>query len=449
MILKNDFPAPVLDALNKLKEHNIDGYVVGGAVRDIIMGKTPSDYDITTSSSPEQNLKIFSDYKTFETGIRYGTITVIIENLPIEITTFRTDGEYKNNRKPEDVKFSENIEEDLSRRDFTINALAYSPSKGLVDLYDGRCDIEKKVIRAIGNPNERFKEDALRILRALRFSSRLGFEIEEKTKKAIFENKNLLKNIAKERLREEFNGILMGKHAIKVLSDFRDIIAVFIPEISPCFDFDQKSKYHINDVYTHILKALENAPDDLTVRLSVYFHDIAKPHAYTTDKYGFRHYKEHPDMGAEIARSILKNLKYDNKTIKDVTTLIKYHDTIISPDKKDVKRFLHLIGKELLDKLFAVKFSDCKGKPNNGGQRYEDAKNAESIMKEILMSGECFSLKMLNLNGDDLIQKKIPPHFIGEILNSCLNEVIQENIPNEKSALLKYALDYYKNINHS
>lgn len=448
MIDKNKFPSAVLKALEILNTNNSKAYIVGGSVRDIIMGISPKDFDITTSSSPQENLKIFSGYKTFETGIRFGTITVIIDNTPIEITTFRTDGEYKDNRKPENVVFSKTIDSDLSRRDFTINAMAYSPYDGFVDLFEGKADIEKNIIRAIGNPDERFREDALRILRALRFSSRLGFEIEDATKKAIFRNKNLLKNISAERIREEFNKIILGENAVNVLSDFRDVIAEFIPETARSFGFDQKSKYHIYDVYTHTLKALEAVPFELSTRLAVFFHDIAKPFCFTTDTKGFRHYKEHQEMGAEIAKKILKRLKYDNRTIKEVATLIKYHDTIITPHRTSVKKFLALLGEDLLSKLFVVKFCDCHGKPNMGGIRYQDAVKANEIMKDIVLKNECYCLATLKIDGNDLLEKDIPNEHIGTILKHVLNEVIEENLTNEKSALLEYALEYYKNNLH-
>lgn len=445
MIDTSKFPSAVLKALEILNTNNSKAYIVGGSVRDIIMGISPKDFDIATSSSPRENLKIFSGYKTFETGIRFGTITVIIDGIPIEITTFRTDGKYKDNRKPESVVFSKTIDNDLSRRDFTINAMAYSPYDGFVDLFNGNGDIEKNIIRAIGNPDERFTEDALRILRALRFASRLGFEIEETTKKAIFKNKNLLKSISTERIREEFNGIFLGENASAVLWDFRDIIAEFIPESAHSFGFDQKSKYHIYDVYTHTLKALDAAPFELSIRLAVFFHDIAKPFCFTTDNKGFRHYKEHQEMGAEIAKKILRRLKYDKRTIKEVTTLIKYHDTIITPQRTVVKKFLSFLGEDLLAKLFVVKFCDCNGKPNMGGIRYQDAVKANEIMKDIIEKNECYCLKTLKIDGNDLIEKDIPKEHIGNILKNVLSEVIAENVPNEKSALLEYALEYYKN----
>jgi len=446
MINENNFSVPVLKALEILNNHDKDAYIVGGSVRDIIMGISPKDYDITTSALPEETLKIFSSYKTFKTGIRYGTVTVIIDGLPIEVTTFRSDGEYKDNRKPENVIFSKALDNDLSRRDFTINAMAYSPVKGFVDLFDGMGDIEKNLIRAIGNPDERFSEDALRILRALRFASRLGFDIEENTKLAILKNKNLLLNISAERIREEFNKILLGKFAVKILSEYREIIKEFIPEIAHSFDFDQKSKYHIYDVYNHTLKALEKAPKVLSVRLAVFFHDIAKPLCYTTDKKGVRHYKGHPELGADMTRNILKRLKYDNHTIKEVLALIKYHDTPIPPQKNEVKKYLNLLGEDLLNKLFTVKFADCSGKPNMGGKRYEDSVKAKEIMEQIIENGECYSLKSLAICGSDLLKENIAGEHIGEILNAVLFEVIEEKLPNEKSVLLKYALEYFENI---
>ena len=446
MINESNFSASVLKALEILNKHNKDAYIVGGSIRDIIMGINPKDYDITTSALPEETLKIFSSFKTFKTGIRYGTVTVIIDGLPIEITTFRTDGEYKDNRKPQNVIFSRALDRDLSRRDFTINAMAYSPVKGFVDMFDGMGDIERKLIRAIGNPDERFSEDALRMLRALRFSSRLGFDIEENTKSAIFKNKKLLLNISAERIREEFNKILLGEYATEILSEYREIVKEFIPEISHSFDFEQKSKYHIYDVYNHTLKALEKAPKVLSIRLAVFFHDIAKPLCYTTDTKGDRHYKGHPELGADMAKSILKRLKYDNYTIKEVTTLIKYHDTHIVPRKNEIKKYLTLLGEELLEKLLTVKFADCSGKLNTNDKRYYDNLKTKEIMEQIIKNGECYSLKTLAICGSDLLNENIEGKYIGEILNATLNAVIKESLPNEKSVLLKYALDYFENI---
>lgn len=446
MEIKEYISSSVLKALKILKENNTDAYLVGGAVRDILMKNSPKDYDIACSSFPSETLKTFSGFKTFETGISYGTITVIIDSVPIEITTYRKDGKYKNNRKPETVNFSKNITDDLSRRDFTINALAFSPYNGFIDLFGGLNDIDKKIIRAIGTPNERFKEDALRILRALRFSSQLGFTIEENTRNALFKNKNLLLNISVERIREEFNRILTGKNAAFVLSEYKEIIAVFIPEISHSFDFDQKSKHHIYDVYTHTLKALETTTPDLIIRLSVFLHDIAKPLCYTTDSSGFRHYKGHPEKGAELAKNILKRFKYDNKTTKAVVSLIKYHDTEIFPTKPKIKKFLFILGEELLNKLFLIKLADCNGKPNHGGKRYDEAIAAKTLMQQIISDRECYSLKSLKLSGNDLIKENIKRKNIGKILNMTLMQVIEEKITNEKSALLKYALEYSKKL---
>ncbi len=444
MISQNDFPAPVLSALDMLNKNGADAYVVGGAVRDIIMGKNPKDFDIASSSAPSVNLKIFKDFKTIETGLKYGTVTVIIDGMPLEITTFRKDGKYKDFRKPESVTFGKSIEDDLKRRDFTVNALCYSPKTGLIDLFGGTEDIRKRTIRTISSPDKRFSEDALRILRALRFSSRLGFRIGKETSDSILKNKNLLYNISKERIRDELSKIITGENAADVLIKYREVIAVIIPEFRPCFDFNQKSVYHIYDVYTHIIKALDTSENDLTVRLAMLFHDIKKPACFYIDKTGEGHFKGHAELSAETAESILKRLRYDNKTIKNVSLLIKYHDIDIKPEKTEIKKWLGLLGEELLYKLFDIKLADSASKSDAFSERDQNAAVSKKLIKEITASGECYSLKDLDLNGNDLLSSGVPEKSIGNVLEEILSEVISERLENEKSVLLKYALNCLK-----
>ena len=425
--------------LKALKSSGFEGFLVGGCVRDSLMGVVPNDYDITTNATPEQMIDVFKDFKVFKTGTEHGTVTVVVDGENIEVTTYRIDGEYVDNRHPTDVCFTSNIEDDLSRRDFTVNAMAYNEERGLIDLFGGIDDLEKGVIRCVGDPDKRFFEDGLRILRAVRFASKLGFEIEEKTAKSIHKNKHLLKNISVERIFVEFKKTLLGKGVESVLIQFKDVIAQFIPEIKPCFQFDQNTKYHCYDVYTHIVKTVSAISAEENLRLAAFFHDIGKPNVYFTDEKGVGHFYTHNKVSEKMTKEILTRLKSDNATKDYVSTLVYIHDREMATTEKSVKRFLSKYSKELFFDLLKIKRADASSHAKEYRDREEYISSLLQIFEKIERENQCFSLKDLKLNGNDLIELGIKPSKeIGVILNKLLLSVIDEKVENEKQKLIDY-----------
>ena len=414
---------------------------MGGCVRDSLLGKEPKDWDICTSALPEKTQKIFSGHHIIETGLQHGTITLMLNHKPFEITTYRVDGVYSDNRRPDKVEFVSSLKEDLSRRDFTINAMAYNPEKNIADFFGGVTDLQNKIIRCVGDADRRFGEDALRIMRALRFSSTLDFSISEDTSKAIFRNKELLKNISVERISVELNKLLTGINPADVLDFYTEIITVIIPEIKDTVGFKQNNKWHYLDVWQHTLKSVISAPNDIILRLVMLFHDIGKPCCYTEDNEKNGHFYRHPQVSHDMAKIILKHLKYDNATIDNVLKLILYHDAEIKPQNKSIKRWLKKIGEEKLRQLLDVKRADNKAQ--NLKLTEEQLKildRIEIMLNEIILQNQCFSLKDLKVNGRDLIDFGIPEGVsIGLILNQLVDMVIDELIENDREKLLEAA----------
>jgi len=437
--VKINIPNSALTALNLLKINGFDGYIVGGCVRDSLLKKIPQDWDICTNALPFEIIKTFSEFKVIETGLKHGTVTVIIEKAPLEITTFRVDGEYSDSRHPDEVSFVSNIKDDLSRRDFAVNAMAYSDKTGIIDYFGGRNDLENKQIKCVGEPDVRFKEDSLRILRAIRFSSTLGFEIEAETSNSIFKNKELLNNISVERIAVELNKLLLGVNVYKVLEKYRDIIAVFIPEMRATFDFEQHNKHHSLTVYNHIIKSVEAVPADLILRLAMLFHDIGKPQCFTLDTTDTGHFKGHQKPSAMMAEVILKRLKYDNDTIKLVTSLILEHDNRYPPNSHAVKRFMQKYDYDFLKLQTKVRRADCTAQSMYlRADKLKEIDDIEEVAKEIVKENECFKLENLAINGDDLIALGIPKgKEIGEVLSKILSLVIDAEIKNEKQVLME------------
>ena len=389
-------PKEVENVLNILHENGFEAYVVGGCVRDSIMGKIPSDWDVATSAKPDQILLCFNNRKTIETGLKHGTVTVVINKMQIEITTYRIDGEYSDNRRPDEVLFTDKIKLDLRRRDFTINALAYNKS-GIIDLFGGLDDINNKFIKCVGAAGERFNEDGLRILRALRFASVLNFDIEENTSSSIFRNKALLNNISMERINIEFSKLIMGSNYRKILIEYREVIEVFLPEIQVLTE--DEFKYRLN-----AMKVLNS----LTLRLAVFLYNTD-----ATDK-------------------ILMNLKYDNKTIKTVKILVENINGRIYPVPVNVKRWLNKINYVNLNYLIKIKKSLFDSE-------FYELEETEKIMNEIIRTKQCYSLETLAINGQDLIDAGVPKgKNIGIILDILLNEVIEGKLVNEKDSLLNF-----------
>lgn len=439
-----EFGSSAYFALEKLTNAGFEAYLIGGSVRDFLMKMPLGDKDITTNATPEEVRGVFSRFRVIDTGLRHGTVTVLIDGEPIEITTYRCESAYSDNRRPDSVSFSKSFSDDVLRRDFTVNGIGISKDGKIRDEVGGRPDIENKIIRAIGVPQERFSEDALRILRAIRFASVLGFEIEENTEKALRETKELLKNISAERKREELLKLINGKNAEKVLLDYRDIIAVCIPEIECEFDFLQHNRHHIFDVYTHSVKALSYAKTDTNIRLGLLLHDIGKPKTAKFDEKGEMHFKCHAAESFEIADKILTDLRFSNAQKQEILTLIKYHDIpfmcedMKNPSQKRIRRIVSKFGKDLSLKLLEIRTCDnlAQNPEYYLGEKFY--RQCESMIFEITDGGECLTLKDLRINGNDLLSFGFSGKKIGEILNQILEKVLDGDLPNDKAEILAF-----------
>lgn len=431
-------PEQVKTTLRRLHENGFAAYAVGGCVRDSLLGKTPLDWDITTAARPEETERVFSDCRLIETGVQHGTVTVLLDGLSLEITTFRVDGDYLDARHPASVAFTSRLKEDLLRRDFTVNTLCWNEQDGVVDLCGGLADLQNGILRAVGAPDRRFSEDALRILRGVRFASVLGFTIEPNTAESILRNRQLLTKVAAERIREEFSKLLCGKNVAAVLDRYREVIAVFIPEVRALFDCPQNTPYHCFDVYRHTLAALENTEPTEKLRLCMFFHDFGKPVCRKTDENGQDHFKGHQKVGAEIVKPILKRLHYDNSTVKTVTGWIAIHDLKSPKTKIEAKQLLSEIGVDNYRALIKIKRADNRGK----AQPYaidEKLRRMADFLAEILENHECYDLRGLAVNGDDLKAVGITDgKAIRDALNGLLGLVITEQCGNEPSALLAH-----------
>lgn len=428
----------VKQIIKKLNSFGYEAYAVGGAVRDFYLGSTQTDVDVTTSATPEEMFKVFEGFKIYPTGLKHGTLTINSLGEMIEVTTFRSEEGYSDNRRPDKVIFVKSLAEDLKRRDFTVNAMAYSDEKGLIDLFDGVEDLNKKVIRAVGNPEERFKEDALRILRALRFASKLDFEIEKETEKAIFKTKELLKNVSKERIYSELIKILMGDGVERVLLKYKEVIFTIIPKLKESDGFDQKNKYHVYDVYTHIVKSIANTKKNKNARLALLLHDIGKPDCFTIGDDGVGHFYGHQKRSAIFAEEILKDLKVDNFTIKRVVDLVYLHDIKTSLNRADVKRFLNKYGFEFLIDLCEVKMGDAIAHNQVYiGKRITSIEELLKTAQDIIDKRECYTLKDLKIDGSDLKKLGYSGEKLGEKLNKILNDVIENKLENDREILLK------------
>lgn len=430
-----------------LLENGFSAYFVGGCVRDALMGRASGDIDITSSAKPDELEHLLNQHniKYIETGIKHGTVTAVIDETPYEITTFRTEGVYNDNRHPDNVEFVEDICLDLSRRDFTVNAIAYNENDGIVDPFNGFEDIKNKTIRAVGDPNKRFREDALRIMRALRFASVLNFEIEENTKSAIFKNKNLLKNIASERIFTELKKLLLGDNVENVLLEYRDVIAVVIPELRETFDFPQNTKWHLYDVYTHIVKSVAVSPEKDYIRFTLLLHDIGKPECRTTDKAGQDHFKGHPTVGAEKSTQILKRLKVSRDFYNKVVKLVRIHDFHILYDKVNIKYWLKELGCAMTFDFIDVKIADLA--THNlafAGKELELLYSIKALTQQILDNKEPYKISNLKISGNDLVGLGYNGSQISKELDALLNLVIENPASNEYSILLNKAKNDYK-----
>ncbi len=438
-----ELPGYVQSALDMLHAKGFEAYIVGGCVRDMLLGKKPNDYDMTTSALPAETEEVFSSCPVIKTGIKHGTVTVMMDSQPLEITTYRVDGSYNDSRHPESVSFTRSLKEDSARRDFTINAMAYSPQDGVKDYHGGQADLKAGIIRSVGDAKLRFNEDALRIIRAIRFASQLGFKIEQQTEKAAFELSYLLKEVSAERLRDELIKLLCGKDAKRVIIKHVRILAQIIPELAAMEGFDQRNIHHIYDVLTHSAVAVENVPPTPELRMAALLHDIGKPVSFTVDEKGTGHFYGHAKESTRMADEILTRLRFSNASKQRIVTLVKWHDVPISADDKSVKKALGKFGVEVFFDLTALKRADNLAQSPLYHQRQEEIAKLEETAKRVIEQEQCFSLKDLAVNGSDLIALGIPRgETIGKTLNSLLRAVIEEKVPNEKEALCAFAASF-------
>lgn len=433
-----NIPSYVLTAISILESNGFQAYLAGGCVRDSIMNINPNDYDIATNAVPSQIKSMFKDYKLILTGEKHGTVAVLITGNIIEITSYRLENGYTDGRHPDSVEFTSSLAEDLRRRDFTINAMAYGINDGLIDLYNGLDDIKNKIIRTVEAPEKRFKEDALRIMRGLRFSSRLGFAIDTDTSTAIHALSDQLKNVSLERIRDEFVQIICGQNAGEVMMSYRDVISVFIPEIIPCFDFNQYSPYHKYDVWEHTVNAVAKAKNKENIKLAMFFHDIAKPECFVMDSSKRGHFKGHAKKSALIAEAIMVRLRFPKSVIKNVSAIICHHSDELN-SRYELKKILNKIGIENTFDLIDAQRADSLAKQEFCRERLKKSDKQEQDLRDILEKKECYNLNMLEINGSDLIKLGFLGIEIKNILNLLLDNVMSGNIENNHNALIAHA----------
>lgn len=438
--MKIILPEKVNFIINRLKENGYEAYAVGGCVRDSVLGRIPDDWDITTSATPNETKALFP--RTFDTGIEHGTITVLVEKESFEVTTYRVDGEYEDSRHPKEVVFTRSLREDLLRRDFTINAMAYNEEEGLVDIFGGMKDLEQKMIRCVGNAQERFGEDALRILRAVRFAAQLGFEIEPDTMEGIRKLAPTLANISAERIQVELIKMLVSPNpGLLKLAYELGITKIILPEFDEMMHTEQETPHHMYSVGVHTLKAIEQVRADKVLRFTMLLHDVAKPQMKTMDASGVAHFKMHDIKGAEIAKKILKRLKFDNDTLGKVTKLIQYHDYRMPAQPKNVRKAICKIGEELFPYYLEVRKADTMAQSDYmREEKLQNIVQIERCYQEVLAKKECVSLKTLAITGSDLIADGMQPgKQIGAVLQALLELVLEYPEYNEKEALLRRA----------
>ncbi|WP_420319541.1 CCA tRNA nucleotidyltransferase [Faecalicatena contorta] len=436
--MKIELPLKVNKIITTLQQNGYEAYAVGGCVRDSILGREPEDWDITTSAMPEETKALFQ--KTFDTGIEHGTVTVLLEKEGFEVTTYRIDGKYEDNRHPREVTFTRSLKEDLLRRDFTINAMAYNEKDGLVDIFGGIDDLQKGMIRCVGNARERFSEDALRILRGIRFAAQLGFSIEEETRQGMKELAPTLQNISAERVQVELIKMIVSTRP-ELLRDAYElgITKQFLPEFDRLMMTEQETPHHMYNVGEHTLQAMRNIRSDKVLRLTMLLHDMGKPALKTMDEAGVAHFKKHAAESEKIAKRILKRLKFDNDTLNKVTKLVFYHDYRMPATPKNVRRAMNKIGEDLFPYYMEVRRADVLAQSMY--RREEKIRNLdeiEEIYKEIVRNKECVSLRSLAITGKDLIDAGMEPgKEIGEKLNELLELVIENPELNTKEKLME------------
>lgn len=436
-----DIPAPVRDILETLEAAGHRAWCVGGCVRDALLGRAPEDWDVTTAARPEETMALFGD-RAVPTGLRHGTVTVRAAAGGVEVTTLRRDGAYRDHRRPESVTFTDSLEEDLRRRDFTVNALAVDLRGTLQDPLGGRADLAAGVLRCVGDPDRRFDEDALRILRGARFAAQLGFAIHPDTAAAIHRNRALLGDIAPERIWTELKKLVTGAHAAEVLRAYPDVIGVFWSEVLPMVGFDQRNRHHCHDVWEHTLHALAAVPPEVELRLTMLLHDIGKPNCFTADEKGQGHFYGHPAESARLAGEMLRRLRADNATTETVVRLVTWHDKNIPRTRSGVARALGKLGERDLRRLLDVKRADNLAQAPEYRSVQGEIDKAEAILDQLLAESACVSLRQLAVNGRDLLALGLSGPAVGRILRTLLDAVLDETLPNQRAALLAAARNY-------
>ena len=433
-------PKGALFVLDSLTRAGYAAYVVGGCVRDALMGHVPGDYDICTSALPEEMQQVFRGCHVVETGLQHGRLTVVVDHIPYEVTTFRIDGEYTDHRHPDSVCFVNDVTQDLARRDFTVNAMAYHPASGLVDPFGGQEDLAKRVIRCVGDAPTRFREDALRILRALRFASTKQFIIEEKTSQAARALSSTLDGVAAERIRAELAKLLCGAGCGDILREYHDILCICLPQLTGMKGFDQHNPHHRYDLWEHTVRAIENVPPVEALRLTMLLHDVGKMETFTLDENGVGHMYQHASHSQAVARDVAALLKLDRATADTVELLVAHHDIEISPDPKLLKRRLNKFGEDNLRRLIDVQHADRIATGTCSPAESADIRsNLIAALDALLAQAPCFTLKSLAVNGRDMMQLGLKGPDVGSTLNRLLECVMDETIPNEKEALLSAA----------
>ena len=434
-------PQHALTVVERLERYGYEAYVVGGCVRDSLMGRCPKDWDVCTNALPEEVLRVFKRFHVIKTGLQHGTVTVMVDKQPVEVTTFRIDGNYTDNRHPDSVNFVSRVEEDLARRDFTINAMAYNPARGLVDAFGGQEDLQARIIRCVGEPDARFNEDGLRILRALRFAARYDFGIETETAFSMHRNRHLLENVSVERIFSELKGILAGEGVLGMMQAFPDIFSVIIPELAPAVGFEQHNPHHCYDVWTHTAHAVQAAPADEVLRLALLLHDIAKPATFTMGEDGKGHFYSHGEKGAEMARDIMLHLKSDTATLQTVVTLVREHDSMLPTTAPGMRRLIGRMGVETIRQLMEVKQADMAAQSTHERpQKQATLREARLLLEDVLDEAPAFTVGDLKVNGRDLMELGVKPGpAMGDILKTLLTEVQDELLPHTREAQLARA----------
>ncbi len=433
-------PKDVKFIIDRLHKAGYEAYAVGGCVRDTILGREPDDWDITTSAKPLEIKELFKS--TIDTGIQHGTVTVLRNHVGYEVTTYRVDGEYEDNRHPKEVTFTTSLTEDLKRRDFTINAMAYNESEGLIDEFGGIEDLNAGIIRCVGNAEERFGEDALRIMRAVRFAAQLGYSIEDETKEAARRLHMNLESISAERINVELTKLLISGHPDYIRDAYElGIMDVILPEFSKCMVTTQNNPHHCYTVGEHIIKALCSIESDRVLRYAMLLHDIAKPVYKTTDSDGIDHFHGHADRGASMAHGIMRRLRFDNDTLHKVEILVKNHDRDIDPTKKAVRRAMNEVGEDIFPMLLKVKQADLAGQSEYKKlEKLEKLGEITTLYHEIVARRECVTLATMAVTGQDLMKLGMKPGpRIGDVLRSLLDIVIDDPAMNKKDTLLEKA----------